>query len=116
MSRSLRFLAKTVPKLYQNSPCLSQKPFTFIRGAIELRHPFVGDASGAQASRVGRAQIVDPKVRDLRSAQRQVFAGKRRTLTSASPSGIHSRCEDSASQGPWEWGARRGGDMRNLRV
>ena len=37
----------------------------------ELRHPLVRHAAGAQARRVGRAQVVDAEVPDLRPPQRQ---------------------------------------------
>jgi hypothetical protein len=33
---------------------------------------------------------------------------EQRASTGASLSGIHSRCENSASQGPWECGAGEG--------
>ena len=37
--------------------------------AEQLRHPFVGYASGAQPCGIGRAQVVNPKIGDLCPSQ-----------------------------------------------
>ena len=79
--------------------------------AQELRDPFVGHASGAQASRIRRPQIVGPEVRDLRIPHRgcpdptplAVFESGRRSRTTEGGKEqphrlLHLRCA----------GARRG--------